>query len=162
MDVTESQEDEDQEASVDTPDRMPYQEFLKERARMIDARQRVQQRTDQLITAGAAGALVLSITFLEKIAPSPDPSTRWFLFGSWISLLVALGLNLGAHYLAPYAFDAAIKAFDESFVNGKPYELGSRAQKVSERMGRLGAICFAVGVALLALFSSLNVNFTGG
>lgn len=53
---------------------MAYETFLAERQKIVDARQRTQQRFDQIVSAGAAGALVLSITFLERIAPSPDPT----------------------------------------------------------------------------------------
>lgn len=62
---------------------IPYEHFIAERHKIIDARARSYQRTDQLVTGGAAGALVLSITFLEKLAPDPSEHARWILLTAW-------------------------------------------------------------------------------
>lgn len=61
---------------------IPYEQFIAERHKIIDARSRTQQRVDHLVTGGAAGALVVSITFLEKIAPNPAPESRPLLLGA--------------------------------------------------------------------------------
>ena len=46
-------------------------EYFSERQLLIEARQRSYQRAEQMIVGGATGALLLSITFLEKLVPSP-------------------------------------------------------------------------------------------
>lgn len=72
---------------------IPYEQFLAERRLYIEARQRTEQRTSQMITGGAVGALLLSITFLDTIAPDPAPESRATLIGAWGLLLVALLLE---------------------------------------------------------------------
>ncbi len=74
--------------------RMERSEFLSERLRMVEARQRSQGRAEQLLTGGAAGALVLSITFIENIASSPEQSTYWLLLVAWGALVMSLALGL--------------------------------------------------------------------
>ena len=139
---------------------MPYEIFIAERAKIVEARQRAQQRTNQLITTGAAGALVLSITFLEKIAPTPTPATKPLLVAAWIGLLVSLGLNLIASYLSHHAFDAALKAFDTSFTERIPYSFKSPANFWTKILEAVSAVAFVFGIAFLASFALSNVNFT--
>jgi len=140
--------------------RMPYKDFLAERQKIVEARQRAQQRTDQLVTSGAGGALVLSITFLEKIAPHPEKWTSLLLVASWGMLLIALLFNLISHFVSQRAFDDFLAAFDQSFRSGLPYELNSRVTRMAVRLARAAAAAFVVGVGLLATFAFVNVTFT--
>src|SRR5687768_6021758 len=71
-----------------------YDEYLRQRNAFVEAGQRGRQRLDQLLVAGATGALVLSVAFLEKIAPAPEVSSRPLLLAGWIALLLALGLSM--------------------------------------------------------------------
>ena len=43
------------------------QEYFAERALLLEARQRSYQRAEQMVTGGATGALLLSITFVDKL-----------------------------------------------------------------------------------------------
>ncbi|MEE8494833.1 MAG: hypothetical protein V3S25_12375 [Nitrospirales bacterium] len=138
---------------------MSYEHFLKERQRIVDARQRVQQRTDQLVTTGAAGALVLSITFLEKIAPSPLVSSRPLLIWAWVLLLLALLANLSASFASQKAFDDFLDAFDQSFTEQRSFHQTGKSHHVATWLSRAGAVAFVLGVATLALFGLINAPF---
>jgi len=50
----------------------------------------------------AAGTLVLSLTFLEKIVNLSESSAVWFLITSWILLSITLLGNLISHQLSAY------------------------------------------------------------
>lgn len=140
--------------------RMPYSDYLEERRRLIEARQRAEQRTDHLVTTGAAGALVLSITFLENIAPAPVATSRPFLIAAWAILLVCLALNLASTIISRRAFDDAVDTFDRVFLEGEPGSAHSVASTLTGYLGWASAIAFVVGIALLAWFALLNVDFT--
>lgn len=140
--------------------RVPYEAFHAERMRMIEARQRAQQRTDHLVTAGAAGALVLSITFMETIAPAPSTETRWLLLLSWSMLIASLTASLIGSYMSHAAFDDAIEEMDASYQAGRPYDLKSRAELAARAASALSGVSLLVGVAALAVFALSNVEFS--
>lgn len=48
------------------------------------------ERYDQWVLTLSGGALAVSLTFLEKIAPEPVPATLWFLALSWLSFIGAI------------------------------------------------------------------------
>jgi hypothetical protein len=136
---------------------IPYEQFIAERHKIIDARARSYQRTDQLVTGGAAGALVLSITFLEKIAPNPSERARWVLVAAWALLLASLGFSLASHYASRSAFNKYLREFDDAYKEGRRCDDKNRATQVVEWLDRLGAILFVVGIAVLAVFAFLSL-----
>lgn len=140
---------------------LPYPQFLEERHRILEARSRAQQRVDQLVTGGAAGALVLSITFLEKIAPHPNSQTQLILLSAWGLLLLSLGLGLGSHYASCRAFDVYLAAFDKAYEEDSRCVADSPAARATVILDQASAGAFVVGVALLAWFAFMNVQFTG-
>jgi hypothetical protein len=137
-----------------------YEQFIVERHKILDGRSRAQQRVDQLVTGGAAGALVLSITLMEKIAPSPTAAMRPILLGAWGVLLLSLGLSLSSHYASCYAFDAYLRAFDQAYKDDSECTAANPANQVSKWLERGSALAFVVAIALLGWFAYLNVQFT--
>ncbi len=138
---------------------MERQEFLVERRKFVEARQRVQQRTDQLVTGGAAGALLLSITFLGDIAPDPLLGSRPFLIVAWVLLLVSLLLNLGASFASQKAFEESIEHLDAYYAGHVPLKLSNRAAIITHWLSGLAAAAFVFGVASLAAFGFINIPF---
>jgi hypothetical protein len=138
---------------------MPYDQFITERRAIVDARQRAQQRIDQIIAGGAAGALVLSISFLDNIAPTPPISTRPVLVAAWCALLGALTCNFLGHYASQRAFDRFLEEFDEAFVNRVPCASQTRTGAVPRILDAVSSCLFIGGVALLAWFAYLNLPF---
>lgn len=138
---------------------MPYANFLAERQRIVDARQRAQQRFDQIVSTGSAAALVFSITFIEKLAPSPDPSTRLILVGAWGFLLVSLGCNFASHIFSQRAFDNYLSEFDKAYCDGTPCNHVSGSSTTSRRLDWGSAAAFVLGVLFLAFFSISNLTF---
>lgn len=138
---------------------IPYESFLAERQRIVDARQRAQQRFDQIVSGGAAGALVLSITFLDALAPLPDPNTRPLLLLGWGSLLVSLTSNFISHLLSQRAFDAYLNNFDEAYQNRTIPDHRNTAGSASRWADVISAVAFVGGVFFLAWFSISNLPF---
>jgi len=64
--------------------------YLEARKQYDDAELEVSGRYDTWILTLAGGALGLSITFLEKIAPHPQIDTLCWLKWSWVALIVSL------------------------------------------------------------------------
>lgn len=138
-----------------------YDQFLAERNRYIDARQRSQQRFDQLVTTGAGGALILSITFLDNIAGRPELWTKPVLFASWTLLIVALGTSLVLHYFSQKAFDAYVDALDEATRTQQPAPIKGTVAHWIQRLEVASSIALVLGVLLLAIFAFVNLSFRG-
>lgn len=141
-------------------DGLSHQAFLAERARYVDARQRAQQRIDQLVTTGSGGALVLSITFMHEIANTPTKETAWMLFLAWVFLSIALGGTLIHHHLSQRAFEDYISELDRAYSAGDACNPRSRASIWGERLTVCSSAALVLGVMFLAAFAFLNLNFT--
>lgn len=138
--------------------RMPYDCFLSERQRIVDARQREQQRFDQLVSGGAAGALVLSITFLDYIAPGEAVvEGRAVLLVSWLFLLLTLGCNFLGHFFSQRAFDEYLESFDRAYVDHVPCIYTSPASTTVRWLVGAAAVSFIIGIVLMAFFSASSL-----
>ena len=139
---------------------LPYDEYLRQRHAFIEAGQRGRQRLDQLLVAGATGALILSVTFLEKIAPSPSVTTRPFLLVGWSLLLIALGISMLGYEASTRAFEDGVRGLDRQQSTGTPY---SPAQNVwdarTKLLNRISLIVFFLGILALVAFAFFNVPF---
>ena len=132
-------------------------EYFAERRMLIDARQRCYQRAEQMVTGGATGALVLSITFLEKLAPGVSAREPGVLVSGWVLLLASLAIGLTAHYLSAQAFDCEIRCLEASLHRETiPQNSWSTWNR---RANGVSAVLFVVGIALLARFAFVNAPF---
>lgn len=69
--------------NIDKKSEENYQAYLEERKILIDAERDTAQQFDKAILTLAAGALALSITFINQIAPQPIPNSICFLITAW-------------------------------------------------------------------------------
>jgi hypothetical protein len=75
-----------------------HDEYLARRERLDRAYTDSIREYDRLVTWVSGGALLVSITFVEKLAPHPIPATAWLLGLSWALLAGALLLSLISQY----------------------------------------------------------------
>jgi hypothetical protein len=137
---------------------LPYEHFLTERRAIVDARQRVQQRIDQLVSGGAAGALVLSISFLDNIAEHPAQWTERILILAWSALILSLAANLLGHFGSERAFEDFLKAFDQAFVEKRECRVPAASSKIVRLLEITSALLFVIGVSLLSWFAVVNLS----
>jgi hypothetical protein len=67
---------------------------------------------DRLVTWASAGALGLSITFLEKFGKGADSRTAWLLGVGWISLGLSFATSLSSQYASSRIYSWARKELD--------------------------------------------------
>jgi hypothetical protein len=148
----------------DAPHALERAEYQRIRELYIDGQQRNRQTLDKLLTAGASGALVLSVAFIEKIAPKPQAGTSWMLLAGWISLLISLAVSLLSYETASRGFDRAIQQLDERQTEGAlgTDHLVNRWDDATEWLNRVTIASFFVGILLLVLFAYCNVPFERG
>jgi hypothetical protein len=148
-----------QEPERDTEDR-DRREYFEERKLLLDARQRGYQKAEQMIMGGSAGALVLSVTFLEKLAPAASVHHTWLLVGAWIVLLVCLGLSLFGQYASAWAFDSELARLDALVNNQRLPKNRWRVRNTFCSVVSAGTL--VVGIALLATFAFVNRPYARG
>jgi hypothetical protein len=145
---------------TEPPPTIPYDEYLRQRQGFVEAGQRGRQRLDQLLIAGATGALVLSVTFLEKIAPHPVLRSRPYLLLGWVMLLLALALSMLGYEASTRAFSDGIRGLDRQILTGKLYDPTTNVwDRRTAGLNRASLAAFFVGMVLLVLFAFLNVPF---
>lgn len=122
---------------------------------------------DRLIPWASGGALLPSVTILEKLTTQPPPSTKPFLAAAWGTLFVALASSVLSHYTSARAYEAARERLDivygaqqtqesllQYFRHESRLKWNDRATRVLNLLAALGLLS---GVALLGVFAFLNL-----
>lgn len=135
-------------------------EFLEERRRYIEAEVTNARRHREIVIAGAAGTLALSITFLEKIAPTPVPWTLWFLGVGWLAMLGSLAFSVFSFRVTVQAHQANRRRFDKLYLGEAADEEQRAVDGWNQKTVSFGSWAdglLALGMACLAVFAFLNV-----
>lgn len=92
-----------------------YEAYSKEREGLRAAALEVSGRYDKWMLFLAGGALALSVTFIEKIAPHPPPWSFILLLGAWLLLILSLVLELHALGTSHTAIQAQVSFLDAEY-----------------------------------------------
>jgi hypothetical protein len=90
-----------------------YELYLTERTRLSAAKQEQSKAYDRTILTFSAGAVALSITFLEKVVKSPN-AKEW-LYTSWILFALAMMSTLYSLLVSQKAFEGEIEQLDTRY-----------------------------------------------
>lgn len=136
-----------------------YERYLDARTDYLARERAAYEKTDQVLLAGAAGALALSVTFIEKIASTPLAATMWMLGSSWLSLLASLGAALVSYELRSQTFALARRTLDKAQDPDKMnMKLVDRCNGVLLGLKAVSLVTLLIGVVLLVLFAYRNVK----
>jgi len=146
-------------------DQTERQAYLEERKLLIDAEREASRSFDQAMITLSAGALGLSVTFIEKLAPAPAVS-QWLLYSAWSCFTVALLAILSSFLCSQFAMrrqrdinDANYeRETSEDSVSGElNSEERNRWATVTNILNWSSIVCFILGVAFLLIFSIVNL-----
>lgn len=138
-------------------------EFVKQYRLQAELIHKLAERRDQLVVTGAAGAIIISITFLDSIAPDPKPWTLWLLVVSWGNLLLSLGCALWSLVSS----EQAHRELQEKFVAEqqgvrKDTDRLEELDKRTDRLDKTALWSLLLGAVLLVTFASVNVFHQDG
>lgn len=134
--------------------------YLESRKQYDDAELEVSGRYDTWILTLAGGALGLSITFLEKIAPHPQLDTLCWLKWSWATLITSLLAGLTSLVTS----QSAIRE------NRKELDIANDEQRsprlffprwftwLTNILNWASLVLFVIGATLLCVFSFKNID----
>lgn len=137
-----------------------YQTYINERSSLISAERESSQYFDKAILTLAAGALGLSLTFIDKIVPHPNPSTLCLLIIAWIFFCASVLSTLISFITSQFACRKQINILEKEF-------FGNNSDKKDE-CNILGGVTaflniasislFVLGVIFLIFFSAKNID----
>jgi hypothetical protein len=151
------------ESPMDKKAGMSHEEYTAAYNGAADAMRRSQNRVDEIIIAGGAGALVLSTTFLERIAPHPGVLQEWLLGLCWAALLASLGSTFSSHATSARAQRQYLALLSRDYENQTRTDPTSLSyNKLSLRLNVTSFVLFLIGMSLLAVFAFVSISFTDG
>jgi hypothetical protein len=139
-----------------------YQVYLDERKLLVEGEHKSADQFDKTITTLSAGALGLSLVFLEKIAPNPSPKTIVYLNFAWIALVLSLVSILSSFLLSQHGFRRQRKILEDEIFSedGKPVDKINEWARWTAKLNWFSIAAFIFGAAMLATFSIKNVKHT--
>ena len=138
---------------------MDQETYLKERASLIDAEHSSSDEHDKAALTLSGGALALSITFLEKIAPNPSPESTWILFVAWAGFILSITSVLAGFHLSQLACRKQRDILDQMQLSGGKLDVEpiNRFSNWTLRLNYASFGFFVVGVAFLAWYVGGNL-----
>lgn len=135
-----------------------YDRFLAVRSDYLARERAASEQGERVLIAGAAGALALSVTFVEKIAPHPQPSSLHLVAIGWTLLLVSLCASLLTFVVRSHGFRRAREALDASLASGKFDDAAVRMQnRWLVGLLYIRFLSLISGVAVLVCFAYVNL-----
>jgi hypothetical protein len=113
----------------------------------------------------AAGTLVLSLTFIEKIVNIKDSNAIWFLILSWFFLSITLLTNLISHQLSSHYNTTCRQLYsdcDDDDIDSMK-RINQKAESYNTRLTRINwgtTASLIIGIFLLVIFCSINAYRT--
>jgi hypothetical protein len=138
-----------------------YKIYVDERKSLVEGEKTTADNFDKNILTLAAGALGISLVFLEKIAPEPNPKTLIYLYLSWASLVSSLLAILSSQLTGQYAYRRARVLLEDEFFPEEKKEnckKGNWWAKTTQFLNWASIFAFVFGTALLVYFSIQNVK----
>lgn len=127
----------------------------KDRENLIKIKEKSDDDFEKNITYISAGALGLSMTFIEKIINIPKAICFYLLIIAWGLLTITLLVNLLSHYLSSYYLELATEEFDNNDKN-----TNANIDRRNKRLRRINIgtiITLILGIIFLIIFLSINL-----
>jgi hypothetical protein len=136
--------------------------YLDVRKQYDEAELEVSGRYDTWILSLAGGALGLSLTFMEKIAPHPDPSTIGCLKWAWTVLVLSLLAALTSLVTSQSAIRENRDELDAAHEQGRAPRLSFPRwfTTLTNCLNWVSLGAFILGVWLLCTFTFRNIDLT--
>ena len=137
---------------------MSEETYFRERTTLIDMEQKSADQHDKAILTLTAGALGLSITFLDKIAANPLPETLFLVGLSWLLFILAIICIVASFLTSQSACRRQRELLDGEYSTGLVPDENNRPADWTRYLN-IGAYgLFVLGVICLALFSWWNLS----
>jgi len=141
---------------ADDENRDAYQKYLEERKLLVSAERETAQQFDKSILTLAGGALALSITFIDKIAPCPKESSIFFLVNAWGLFCLSLLITLISFLTSQAACRTQRDILDDD-ISGEETGRVNKPALWTNRLNYLSIGAFILGIIALVVFCTFNL-----
>lgn len=129
----------------------------KDRDKIDDAINESQSDFEKNLVYLSAGALTLSMGFIEKIIPISESTAKPIIVTSWILLATALLLNLATHLISVRNSTKAREEMDLGMVYETLIQKISCRNKIMTFLNWVTYALFSIGIVLTVIFCSINL-----
>lgn len=140
---------------------MAEETYFRERTILIEMEQKSSDQHDKAILTLTAGALGLSITFLDKIAADPQPDTLWLIGWSWLCFVFSIIGIVGSFLTSQAACRRQRDLLDSEFRTGEVGDQTNIPAKWTNRLNIAAYTLLVIGIGFLATFSWQNLPHKG-
>jgi hypothetical protein len=133
----------------------------KDRDKIDDAINESQSDFEKNLVYLSAGALTLSIGFIEKIVSLENASSNWLLIASWILLALTLLLNLASHLISVGNSTKSREEMDTGMQYEKLITKIYSRNKNMRNLNWITYVLFSIGIILTVIFCSINLTNNG-
>lgn len=133
-----------------------YKVYLEERKQLISAEKDTSQQFDKAILTLAAGALALSLTFINQIAPHPNSKSIYYLIGAWILFSLSILSTLISFLTSQKACRIQRDILDGD-IQGRNNSNNNIAASWTNWLNYFSIVFFIIGVIAFIVFSALNL-----
>lgn len=137
-----------------------YKVYLEERNQLVVSERETAHQFDKAVLTLAAGALALSIAFIEKVAPTPSPCSTYFLIGAWILFCLSI-LSTLMSFLTSQAACRQQRDILDSDIKGGSGCNSNAAATLTLILNYVSITFFIIGVFSLITFSTINISKGG-
>jgi hypothetical protein len=136
-----------------------YQAYLDHYQGLINLEVDASNRFDKGILLLSGGGLMLSLTFIEKIAPTPNSDTVWILLAAWLFLIASLMSSLWSHLTSQSSMKRQRDILGKELYNENLPDKDkiNKMATLTEWLNIISMVMFAAGVLFLCFFSYLNI-----
>lgn len=132
------------------------EEWTAYRLSVLEQKSKSDEDFEKYITFIAAGALGLTVTFIDKISPLKESVWIWSIIMGWFCLAVTLFVNLYSHYRSSKNNEKAIHDIDENLLYEVLVENIKKRNKTISRLNLSSIILLGLGIFFILLFTSIN------
>ncbi len=132
------------------------QEWREYRISILEQKAKSDDDFEKYITFISSGALIITITFVEKISPLENSTHKWILIAGWGFLASTLLINLISHYLSSRFNEKTIQDLDEEMPFEKLICKINERNKVISILNVISIVSLGVGIISILLFAAIN------
>ena len=116
---------------------------------------------DRSIVTLSAGAIVLSVTFLNVLIKNSHTQVKWALLVAWLCFIISVVIVLGSHLVSVKVMDKAYERKKAEAQGETPEQNGGRDwNKLARWFRNTSGISFVGGLIFMCFFAWTNLEVT--
>lgn len=131
-------------------------EWIEYRQSILDQKAKSDDDFEKYITFISSGALIITLTFIDKISPLETSVLKWILITGWFFLASTLLINLVSHYLSSRFNEKTVQNLDEQL----PFENLlcniKRRNHIISTLNIISIISLGIGIISILIFATIN------